>query len=108
MSSKKIQTIINWKKSNSVWDVQFFLDFANFHQIFIQNSFNIATPLIRLIHKDKLKWNAESDQAFETMKNMFITLTILLHLDFLEPFSLKIDALNFDFRMVLSQPNKEE
>jgi hypothetical protein len=53
MDEKKIQTIVDWIVSSSVWDVQCFLGFANFYRIFIKDYFKIATLLTRLSGKDK-------------------------------------------------------
>jgi hypothetical protein len=82
MDPQKIRTFIEWKKLATIRDVQCFLGFANFYRIFIRNYSKIAVSLTRLICKDKLKWNAEADQAFETLKKAFTTAPILTHPDF--------------------------
>jgi hypothetical protein len=64
MDPKKIQTILDWKRLNSVRDVQYFLGFANFYRLFIQEYSKIATPLTRLTCKDKLEWDPTVNQAF--------------------------------------------
>jgi hypothetical protein len=82
MDPQKIRTVIEWKKPATIRDVQCFLGFANFYRIFIRNYSKIAAPLIRLTRKNKLEWNAEADQTFETLKKAFTTAPILTHLDF--------------------------
>ncbi len=82
MDPKKIRTVTKWKKSATIRDVQCFLGFVNFYRIFIRNYSKIATLLTRLTRKDKLEWNAEADQAFETLKKAFTTVPILTHPDF--------------------------
>jgi hypothetical protein len=57
--------------------------------------------------KDKLEWNAEADQAFETLKKAFTTVPILTHPDFQKPFFLEMDASDFALGAVLSQPDKD-
>ncbi len=106
MDPKKIRTITKWKKPATVRDVQCFLGFVNFYRIFMRNYSKIAASLIRLTRKDKLKWNAEADQTFETLKKAFTTAPILTHPDFQKPFFLKTDASDFALGVVLSQPNK--
>jgi hypothetical protein len=107
MDPQKIRTIIKWKKPVTIRDVQCFLSFANFYRIFIRNYSKIAAPLTRLTCKDKLKWNAEADQEFETLKKAFTTTPILTHPDFQKPFFLETDAFDFALATVLSQPDKD-
>jgi hypothetical protein len=71
----------------------------------MRNYSKIAASLIRLTRKDKLEWNAEADQTFETLKKAFTTAPILTHPDFQKPFFLKTDASDFALGVVLSQPN---
>ncbi len=60
-----------------------------------------------MTHKNKLEWNAEADQAFETLKKAFTTVLILTHPNFQKPFFLETDASNFALVAVLSQPDKD-
>jgi hypothetical protein len=57
--------------------------------------------------KDKLEWNAEADQTFETLKMAFTTVPILTHPDFQKLFFLETDASDFALGAVLSQPDKD-
>jgi len=108
MDPKKIRTVTEWKKPATVRDVQCFLGFANFYRIFNRNYSKIADPLTQLTRKDKLEWNAEADQAFETLKKAFTTAPILTHPDFQKPFFLETDASDFALGAILSQPDKDE
>ncbi len=54
MDFHKVQTIVDLSTLVSVWDVQCFLEFANFYQQFIAHYSTIVTPFIRLIWKDQL------------------------------------------------------
>jgi len=107
MDPKKIRTVTEWKKSATVRDIQCFLGFANFYRIFIRNYSKITAPLTRLTRKDKLEWNAEADQAFETLKKAFTTAPILTHPDFQKLFFLETDASDFALGAILSQPDKD-
>lgn len=107
MDPQKIRTVIEWKKPATIRDVQCFLGFANFYRIFIRNYSKIAAPLTRLTCKDKLEWNAEADQAFETLKKALTMAPILTHPDFQKPFFLETDASDFALGAVLSQPDKD-
>jgi hypothetical protein len=107
MDPQKIWTIIEWKKPATIRDVQCFLGFANFYRIFIRNYSKIAAPLTQLTCKDKLELNAETDQAFETLKKAFTMALILTHPDFQKPFFLETDASDFALGAILSQPDKD-
>ncbi len=107
MDPKKIRTVTKWKKPATVQNIQCFFGFPNFYQIFIRNYSKIVAPLTRLTCKDKLEWNVEADQAFETLKKAFTTAPILTHPDLQKPFSLETDVPNFALGAVLSQPDKD-
>jgi hypothetical protein len=108
MDPKKIRIVTEWKKLATIRDVQCFFDFANFYRIFIRKYSKIVTPLTQLTCKNKLEWNAETDQAFETLKKAFTTAPILTHPDFQKSFFLETDVFEFALREVLSQRNKDE
>ena len=55
MDPKKIQTYTKWKKPTIIWDVQCFLGFVNFYQIFINNYSKIDALLTRLTCKNMLE-----------------------------------------------------
>jgi hypothetical protein len=108
MDPKKIQTIMEWRKPNTVQGVQYFLGFANFYRLFIQDYSKIITPLTHLTCKDKLEWSAKADQAFQDLKTAFTTAPILIYLDFSKPFFLESDGPNYALGMVLSQNREDE
>jgi len=103
MDSKKIQIVLDWAMPKMVCDVQCFLSFANFYRMFIKNYSQIAAPLTWLTCKDKLNWNQEAKKVFQTLKKAFTTAPILIHPNFLKPFFMDIDALDFALGVVLSQ-----
>ena len=103
MDPKKVQTIINWITPSTICDVQYFLGFANFYRIFIEHYSKIAAPLIKLTRKNKFKWTNEVEDAFKSLKVVFITTSILIHVDLTKSFYLEIDASNYALRAVLSQ-----
>ena len=63
--------------------------------------------MTRLTCKDKLEWNTEADQAFDTLKKAFTTAPILTYPDFQKPFFLETDASDFALGAVLSQSDDE-
>jgi hypothetical protein len=103
MDPKKIQAVIDWSTPKTVRDVQCFLRFANFYQIFIKNYSQVAAPLTWLTCKDKLEWEPEAQKAFQDLKAIFTTTPILVHPDFSKPFNMETDASDFALGAVLSQ-----
>ena len=108
MDPKKIQTMIEWQKPTTVCNVQCFLGFANFYQIFIKKYSKIAALLTWITCKDKLEWSTEVDQAFQDLKEAFTIAPILTHPNFQKPFILESDASDFALRVVLSQHDEDE
>ena len=100
---KKIQIVTEWKKPATIQNIQYFLGFANFYQIFINNYSNIVAPLICLTCKDKLERSTQANQSFQNFKKAFTTVPILIHPVFQKSFFLKSDASDFAFGEVLSQ-----
>ena len=79
MNSDKIKIILKWKWSQSVKNVKFFLNFANFYWWFIKNFFKVVTLLMNLTKKNVMfHWSDEIDKAFKWLKNVFITASILM------------------------------
>jgi hypothetical protein len=103
MDPKKIQAVMDWLTPKTVRDVQCFIGFANFYQIFIKNYSQVAALLTRLTCKDKLKLGPEAQQAFQDLKASFTTAPILVHSDFSKPFYMETDALDFALGIVLFQ-----
>lgn len=93
MNSKKIETIKNWAISNTMKEVQSFLEFVNFYRRFILEYSNKMKYLIQLIKdehyvtlEDKKRarynefvWTDECQLAFEELKKVFSEASILVH-----------------------------
>ena len=103
VDQKKIQAVLGWAIPKMVCDVQCFLGFANFYQIFVKNYSKITAPLTWLTCKDKLDWNFDAEKAFQLLKAAFTTAHVLVHPDFSKPFFMETDASDFALGAVLSQ-----
>lgn len=108
MDSKKVEVIRNWTRLKLMHNVQCFLGFANFYRIFIKGYSQIATSLMRLTYKEKLKWELDAENAFQNLKKAFITTLILIHPDFLKPFHMEIDVFDFALEAILSQQGEDK
>ena len=82
MDPAKVQAIKEWETPRSVKGVRAFLGFANFYRRFIRNFSRIVAPLTNLTRKDrKFIWTPEAENAFSTLKDMFISAPILMQFD---------------------------
>ena len=82
MNLDKIKVILKWEQSQSVKNIKFFLSFTNFYQWFIKNFFKIVTLLMNLTKKNIMfHWLNKINKAFEQLKNVFITVSILMQFD---------------------------
>ncbi len=105
MDEGKVTAIKNWPIPTSVKKLQRFLGFSNFYRRFIRNYSSISSPLTNLLkNKPKsLSWTPSATEAFNTLKNAFISAPILVHPDPEKAFVIEVDASTTVVGAVLSQ-----
>jgi len=109
MNSFKINIIVNWFILINVKDVQSFLDFANFYKRFIYEYSKIIISLTHLIKKYVLFiWFQKCQIAFNILKKVFTFKIILHHYNSDHKIVIEINALNYVFKKILSQYDKNE
>ena len=88
MNLQRINTIKEWLISQSFKNVQIFLRFVNFYRCFIKIYSKIADPLTGLLKDSKnekkfksFKWLKEAAETFIQFKNVFTTVSLLMHYD---------------------------
>ncbi|KAI0997916.1 hypothetical protein K3495_g10275 [Podosphaera aphanis] len=75
---EKIRAIAAWEAPTDVKGVRSFLGFANFYRIFIEDFAQVSAPLQILTKKGALFcWLKYQQEAFDRLKNLFITAPIL-------------------------------
>jgi hypothetical protein len=81
MDDDKVQGIQEWRKLQSLCDVQSFLGFANFYRQFIFGFSRICHPLTDSTKGDKRNWiwTPAMERAFNDLKNLFISAPVLSH-----------------------------
>ena len=95
MSEKKVKDIIEWKEPKSVYEIQQFLGLDNFYRRFIRGYSSVARLLSNLTRKDQpWNWNQEYQQAFDELKNRFVSAPILVNNDPTRPKIIETDASN--------------
>jgi hypothetical protein len=74
----KVWDVLDWKPPRTVHQVHSFLGLVGYDRRFILNFSKIAKPIIDLLKKDeKYIWNAERDEAFQTLKKLLTTSPVL-------------------------------
>ena len=93
MDPEKVLTIRDWKPPPGLRDLQRFLGFANFYRRFIKGFSTICLPLNELLRKDvPWKWEQPQLEAFQNLKQAFVTAPVLAMFDYDRKTVLETDA----------------
>ena len=108
MDPTKLNGIKSWPTPTKVEDVHSFLGFANFYRKFIGDYSNIARPLLDLTKKDTpWNWNNPCQNAFNRLKNCFLTKPVLHLPDTSKPFAIATDASKYASGGILLQADSD-
>jgi hypothetical protein len=87
-----------------VHQVRSFLGLVGYYHEFILNFSKIAKPITNLLKKEeKFVWNAERDEAFQTLKKFLTTSHVLAQPDITKSFDVYCDAFGTELGCVLMQ-----
>lgn len=90
---ENLESIKHFPVPNTVRRLRRFLGLANYYRDFIENFSQIVVPLTELTKaKNKFKWSAEAQTAFETIKSKLLSDVMLQHPNFEDTFYLNTDA----------------
>ncbi|KAG9184899.1 hypothetical protein G6011_06845, partial [Alternaria panax] len=103
MDPDKVKAIKEWEPPVNVKGVRSFLGFANFYRRFIKNYSEIAAPLTRLTGDVTFRWGEVEQQAFDKLKEIFITEPVLAQWDPDRETILETDSSGYVVAGVLSQ-----
>jgi hypothetical protein len=104
MDPKKTSAVKQWSTPKNVKVVEAFLGFANFYCRFIQGFSALATLLSALTKKDTpFLWTAQTEAAFQALKQAFTTAPILQHFDPEKPIIVETDDSDYVSAGILSQ-----
>jgi hypothetical protein len=96
MDPKKLSAVKDWKKPESVKEVQAFLGFANYYRKFLRDFGKLAAPLTELTKKDRpFIWRPDIQDAFDKIKDLILSEPILKMFDPTRPIELETDASDF-------------
>jgi len=108
MDPDKTRAISEWESPTSVKGVRSFLGFANFYRKFIKSYSDLVRPLTDLTHKDKkFQWNAEAEEAFRKLKEIFVSAPVLAQFDYDKPTRIETDSSGWCIGGTLMQPNDQ-
>ncbi|XP_077137576.1 uncharacterized protein LOC143803682 [Ranitomeya variabilis] len=93
MDLAKVQAILDWDRPEDLKVLQRFLDFNNYYRKVIKNFSVVAKPLMDVIRKgtDFSKWSSPAREAFDTLKECFLSVLILIQPDIIQPFIVGVD-----------------
>ena len=110
MDPSRVDAVRDWPTPCTFDEVQIFLGFANFYRRFIKHYSRIVNPLTGLLkgsEKGKkhgqLVWGLSEEQAFQEIKEAFITAPVLKHYEPERRLRIESDASNFAVAAILSQ-----
>jgi hypothetical protein len=109
MNLEKMKTIVEWKRSTHLKEVQAFLNFVNFYRRFIKDFFIIIKSLIKLIKKNHLfSWSTDCQTTFDELKKRIIETLVLSY--FSSELKTFLESNSFDYVSIeiLSQKKNDD
>ena len=92
---EKVKSVVEYPTPTNVKAIERFIGMATWYHKFIPKFSQIAAPLNALHRKDaKWEWSAETDQAFQNLKQSLVESPILAYPDLSKPFTVQCDASN--------------
>jgi hypothetical protein len=103
----KVHDVLDWKPPKSIHQVRSFLGLAGYYRRFILNFSKISKPIIEMLKKDtKYVWSNDCDEAFQTLKKLLTTSSVLAQPDIAKPFDVYCGASSTGLGGVLMQEGR--
>ena len=103
----KIQAMLEAPRPTSVTQLRSFLGIINYYHRFLPNLSTVLAPLHKLLKAHtQWKWTGDCEKAFEEVKKLVASDTVLIHFDPQLPISVACDASAYGLGAVLSQTTK--
>ena len=114
MEEERISSVRSWPRPQCIRDVQVFIGFANFYRRFIKGFSKIAKPLTAMmkstgpnVPKSDVFLTTEAAEAFDLLKESFVTAPVLRHFDVERPIRVETDASGYAIGGILSQQDED-
>ena len=89
----KIRDVLDWKTPETVPEIRSFLGLAGYYRRFVPDFSKIARPMIELLKKGvKFVWDDKCDQAFQILRKLLTSASVLAQPDITRPFDVYFDA----------------
>jgi hypothetical protein len=100
----KVKDILEWKPPTTVHQVRSFLGLAGYYRWFIPDFSKLVKPITSLLKNDtKFIWSSKCNEAFEQLKVLLTTTSVLAQPDIEKPFDVCCDASGSGLGCVLMQ-----
>jgi len=105
MSDSQVKSVQNWAHQRSVKEVQIFIGFTNWYRRFIKDFSKVCKTITQTLkgNPKEFPWGREQEGAFEELKRMFKTASIVSHFYPGTKTVVKTDASDIALGSVLSQ-----
>ena len=91
---EKVEVVMSWKRSKSVFEICSFLGLAGYYRRFIEDFSRLAAPMTRLTRKGvRFYWDDRCEEAFQELKRRLTSAPILIVPDRGQGYTVYCDAL---------------
>ena len=104
---EKVEAVMSWKRSKSVFEIRSFLGLAGYYRRFIEDFSRLATPMTRLTRKEvKYEWNDPCERAFQELKRRLTSTPIMIVPEMGQRYTIYCDASKDGLGCVLMQSGR--
>nr|XP_028945303.1 uncharacterized protein LOC114819816 [Malus domestica] len=99
----KIKAIKDWPRPTSLKGLRGFLGLTGYYRKLFKHYGLLAKPLTNMLKQGSFSWSTDSLKAFEALKQVLSTTSVLALPDFTKPFVVETDASGNGIGAILSQ-----
>lgn len=103
---EKIKSVVEWSTPHNVRGVMGFLGLTRYYRKFVKGYGKIAKPLTNLTKKEVFKRGPEAAHAFEELKKLMATSSVLVLPNFTQLFEIECEASGRGIWVILMQRKK--